>query len=155
VPWTIEDVNADIEEHFRVHLTKQTIQESLKLDARVKSCRRIPTQDRRTEVTSKEISDFFRRVIEIIDGVRSRFVFNMDEMGHQAWADRTEQVCVLPSPHESDHVYLPVSRAGKRITLMACIAADGSAVTPEIIIPRKTIDDDLVLTGLTPEKFII
>jgi hypothetical protein len=44
-------------------------------------------------------------------------------------------------------MYLTVSRAGKRITLMACIAVDGSAITPKIIIPKKTIDDDLVLIG--------
>jgi hypothetical protein len=107
----------------------------------------IPMEDRRTEVTSEEISDFFRRAIEIIDGVPSHFMLNMGEMGHRDWADRAEQMCVVPSTYESDHVYPPVSRAGKRIMLMACIAADGSAITSEIIIPRKTIDDDLVLTG--------
>jgi hypothetical protein len=155
VPWTIADVNAYIEEHFRVHLAKQTIHELLKLDARVKSCRRVPMEDGRTEVTFKEISDVFRRVIEIIDGVGSHFVFSMDETGHQDWADRAEQVCAVPSTRESDHVHLPVSHAGKRTTLMVYIAADGSAVTREIIIPRKTIADDLVLTGLTREKVII
>jgi hypothetical protein len=54
----------------------------------------------------------------------------MDEMGHQDWADRAEQVCMVPVTHESDHVYLPVSGAGKRIPLMACIAVDGFAITP-------------------------
>jgi hypothetical protein len=112
-------------------------------------------EDGRTEVTSKEISDVFRRVIEIIDGVRSHFVVNMDETGHQDWADRAEQVCAVPSTRESDHVHLPVSHAGKRTTLMAYIAADGFAITLEIIISRKRIDDDLVLTGLTLEKVII
>jgi hypothetical protein len=38
---------------------------------------------------------------------------------------------------------------------MACIGADGSALKPEIIIPRKTVDADLVLTGLTAEKVSI
>jgi hypothetical protein len=119
VPWTIADVNAYVEEHFRVHLTKQTIHELLKRDARVKSCRGISMEDRRTKMMPEVISEFFRRAIETIDGVPSHFVFNMDEMGHQDWADRAEQVCVISSTHESDHVYLPVSRAGKRTTLMA------------------------------------
>jgi hypothetical protein len=78
--------------------------------------------------------------------------FNIDEMGHQDWADRGQQTCVVPAADHDDYVYMPVSRAGKRITLMACIATDGSAIKPQIIIPRKTINDDLVLTGLTPEK---
>jgi hypothetical protein len=51
-------VNAYIKEHFRVHLTKHTIHELLKRDARVKSCRGIPMEDRRTEVTPEEISGF-------------------------------------------------------------------------------------------------
>jgi hypothetical protein len=79
----------------------------------------------------------------------------MDEMGHQDWADRTEKTCLVPSSHAEESVYVPVSRSGKRITLIACIAADGSALKPEIIIPRKTVDADLVLTDLTAEKVTI
>jgi hypothetical protein len=37
----------------------------------------------------------------------------------------------------------PVSRQGKRITLIACVAADGSYLRPAVIIPRKTYDDYL------------
>jgi hypothetical protein len=39
--------------------------------------------------------------------------------------------------------------------LMAFTAADGSAVTPQIVIPRKSVDDDLFLTRLTPEQVMI
>jgi hypothetical protein len=106
-------------------------------------------EDKRTEMTEDAILEFFRRAIEVTDGVPFHFIFNMNEMGHQDWAHRGEQTCVVPAAHHDDYVYMPVSRAGKRITLMACIAADGSAIKPQIIIPRKTIDDDLVLTGST------
>jgi hypothetical protein len=40
---------------------------------------------------------------------------------------------------------MPVSRTGKRITLMACIAADSSVLKPQVIVPRKTVDSDPVL----------
>jgi hypothetical protein len=106
-------------------------------------------------MTEEQIRDFFRKAFEAIDGAPSRFIFNMDEMGHQDWADRVNQVCVVPLTHKSDHVYLLVSRASKRITLMACIAEDGSAITPQIVIPRKTVDENLFLTGLPPEKVVI
>jgi hypothetical protein len=79
----------------------------------------------------------------------------MDEIGHQDWADRTEKTCVVPISHAEDHVYVPVSRAGKRVTLIACIAADGPVLKPEVIIPRKTVDGDMILTGLTSEKVTI
>jgi hypothetical protein len=46
-------------------------------------------------------------------------------------------------------------RCGKRITLLACIGADGSYMKPLVIIPRKTVDADLMLSGLTPEKVAV
>jgi hypothetical protein len=52
-------------------------------------------------------------------------------------------------------VDVPEPRTGKRITLVACISADESLLKPTIIIPRKTVDGDLVLTGLTTEKLAI
>jgi hypothetical protein len=76
----------------------------------------------------------------------------MDEMGHQDWADRQVKTCYVPSYHQHDQVFVPVSRTGKRITLVACIGADWSYLKPVIVIPRKTLDEDLVLTGLTQEK---
>jgi hypothetical protein len=153
--WTFADINAFIETRFHIHLIKQTIHKILKRDPRVKSCRGILMEDERTEVTQEQILDLFRNAIEAIDGVPSHFVFNTDEMGHQDWADPAEQVCVVPVTHESNHVYLPVSRASKRIKLMACIVADGSATTLQILIPRQTVDNNLFLTGLTPEKVVI
>jgi hypothetical protein len=44
----------------------------------------------------------------------------------------------------------PVSRAAKRIALLACNAADGSPAMLLVIIPRKTIEKELWLTGMTP-----
>jgi hypothetical protein len=95
---------------------------------------------------------FFQHAMQVTDGVPSHFVFNMDEMGHQDEANRTAKTCLVPAYHPTKHVYIPVSRTGKRITQMAAIAADGSVWKPEILIPRKTVDTDLLLTVLTSEK---
>jgi hypothetical protein len=77
---------------------------------------------------------------------------NMDEMGHQSWADAQETTCWVPSSADMEFVYVPVSRKGKRITLIGCIAADGSFLRPAVIIARQTVDDEILLKGLTPEK---
>jgi hypothetical protein len=76
----------------------------------------------------------------------------MDQMGHQEWADAATKICFVPASHAADRVYYPVPRTGKRITLLACVAADGSHLKPAVVIPRKTYDEDLMLFGLTPEK---
>jgi hypothetical protein len=92
---------------------------------------------------------------EIIEGIPAHFIYNMDEMGHQESADRHEKICYVPMRHTQPHVYYPVPRSGRRITLIGCIAADGSYCKPFVMIPRKTYDLDLALTGLTEEKVTV
>jgi hypothetical protein len=48
-----------------------------------------------------------------------------------------EQTCVAPAAHHDDYIYMLVSRAGKVITLMACIAAGGSTIKLQIIIAKN------------------
>jgi hypothetical protein len=75
----------------------------------------------------------------------------MDEMGHQEWADRKEAVCYVPKASTAKTIQFPVSRTGKRISLIACISADGTYVRPSIIIQRATFEDEAVTFGLTPD----
>jgi hypothetical protein len=96
----------------------------------VKSRRRILTEDKGIGVPQQQIWEFFATAIAARDGVAAYFLSNMDERWHQDWADRAEQDGLVPRAHESDHLLLPMSRAGKRITLMACIAANGHAILP-------------------------
>jgi hypothetical protein len=46
----------------------------------------------------------------------------------------------------------PVSRTGKRVTLIACIAADGSFLPPGIVICWKTFDHEFLFHEFTSEK---
>jgi hypothetical protein len=103
----------------------------------------------------EEVLDHIARLIGFVEGVPAHFVFNMDEIGHQDWADRQRKMCIVPASHDGTRVYSPLSRVGKRITLIACIACDGSFLIPTVIVARKTVDADLLLTGLTCEKVTI
>jgi hypothetical protein len=76
----------------------------------------------------------------------------MDEMGHQVWSDAIDTVCFVPNDENLSVVYYPVAREGKRITLIACIAADGSYMRPALILARKTFEDEVLETGLTRRK---
>jgi hypothetical protein len=40
------------------------------------------------EVTPAQIAEYFERAKEAIDGIPAHFVSNIDEMGHQEWADK-------------------------------------------------------------------
>jgi hypothetical protein len=79
----------------------------------------------------------------------------MDEMGHQDWADAKDCIVYVPAEEERKVIPLPVLRGGKRLTLVGAIAADGSSLTPMIIITRHTIDQDLQLFGIRDSTCMI
>jgi hypothetical protein len=102
--WTLADISRYTTGQFFIQMSWQTIHEFLKRDSQLKSCRGLPIEDQRTEVTKDIILEFFRRAVGIIDGVSSHFVVNIDEMGNQDWADRGES-SVVSAAHGRDCVY--------------------------------------------------
>jgi hypothetical protein len=68
---------------------------------------------KRVAVTPEQIQNFFCEGFRIIEGAPAHFVFNMDEMGYQEWADRKNATCVVPSSHEENHVNFPVADSKK------------------------------------------
>jgi hypothetical protein len=112
-------------------------------------------EEKRMELAHEEVLDHIARLIGFVEGVPAHVVFNMDEMGHQDWDDRQKKMCIVSASHHGTRVYYPLSRVGKRITLIACIACDGLFLRPTVIVPRKTVDADLLLTRLTREKVTI
>jgi hypothetical protein len=89
---------------------------------------------------------------DTIEGVPAHFVYNLDELGHQPWADAKVATCISQAEYTERTVYYHVSRQEERITLIAWVAADDSHLRLAVIIPRKTYDDDLCICGLTMEK---
>lgn len=154
-PWTMRDIGAYIGDRYNKAIQANTIRHLLDRDERIRHCPGIPIEEKRLQVNVEDIASYFHLLADLIQSVPGHFVYNMDEMGHQEWADRQEQICYVPTAHSGPHVYFPVPRTGKRITLLACIAADGSYLKPLIVIPRKTYDADLALTGITDEKVTV
>jgi hypothetical protein len=151
-PFTIKDICNFASESFRVDVLPNTMRHILARVTEIKRVTAIPMDDKRVAVSIEAIRDHFARLCATVSGAPAHFVFNMDEMGHQTWADAPNKKCYVPTTHPGHEVPYPVPRTGKRITLVACVAADGSFLKPTIIIPRKTIDLDLYTLGLTPEK---
>jgi hypothetical protein len=94
----------------------------------VKSVTAIPMDEKRLDVSIEQIKAPFATLFAQVSGAPAHFVFNIDEMGHQTWADAQNKTCFVPSDHPGDEVFYPVSRTGKRITLVSCVAADGSTL---------------------------
>jgi hypothetical protein len=60
-----------------------------------------------------------------------------------------------PTEFEGDSVPIPVNRAGKSITLVAGICADGSFLKPTGVVPRHTVHADLALFGVSDQNCTI
>jgi hypothetical protein len=139
-PWTAADICEFVRERFAIPVIPNTFHHIAARDQRLRSAEADPMENTRMQVPDSAIFDHFVNLAHAIEGVPAHFVFNMDEMGHQAWADAHSKVVFVP--HDApEQVYYPVPRSGKRITLIACIAADGSIVRPCVVIPRKTYSD--------------
>jgi hypothetical protein len=152
-PWTINELRNFTYTEFRVEISANTLYHVMAREPDIRACRAIPMDQSRIQVPVEDIRAHFQSLWNNISGAPAHFVFNMDEMGHQEWADAPEKVCFVPVSHAPDHVFYPVPRTGKRITLIACCSADGGVVRPAIVIPRKTFEDDELCTiGLSSEK---
>jgi hypothetical protein len=124
-------------------------------DDRLRPVEAAPMELERTTVTHEAIVSYLAHLSQIVEDVPPEFIFNMDEMGHQDYADAMKVTVFIPADDPRDVVPLPVSRAGKRITLVATICADGTYIRPLVIIPRKTVDQDLRLFGINDENCLI
>jgi hypothetical protein len=146
-------VRAFIRQTWGLDIKQDTLWHILHADGRIKAVEGKPMDSNRIRVPSAVIEKYLADLKRQIDGAPSHFVFNMDEMGHQDWADKRNKRCFIPAGATDEEVYFAVSRTAKRITLIACIAADGSHLRPALIIHRKTYSDDILLHGWSREKF--
>jgi hypothetical protein len=131
----IADILEFIQERSPRLVDKNSLYDWLQRQPWIKSCREVLMEDRRLPVSLAVITDYLRNAIALIDGLPAHFIFKGDEMGHQEWADRRGQTCFVPVFYQVDQVGYPVSRAGKQITLLVFIAADGSYAKSLVIIP--------------------
>jgi hypothetical protein len=151
-PLTLPEIGAIIRSKFNKVILPDTLYHALTRDSRIRPCKAEPIDERRAQVSDDAIREYFSTLFTTVSGAPAHFVFNMDEMGHQTWADAQQTVCFVPVDFEDSIVHYPVPRTGKRVTLIACIAADGSFIRPCLVISRKTFDDEILIQGFTPEK---
>jgi hypothetical protein len=55
---------------------------------------------------------------------------------------------IVPSTCQTDKVGIPIDRSTKRSSLLLCIAADGTFLKLMLILPRKTIQKELLEEGI-------
>jgi hypothetical protein len=149
-PASYKQVSIWLHEKWCVDLAPNTLWHTIRRIPMLRSAKVKPMEMKRLNVPDDAVHNWFTTLHDGISGTPAHFVYDMDEMGHQEYADAKPIQCVVPA-YVFDMPYYEVSRRGKRITLIVCIAADGSCVRPALIPFRQTYDDELVEYGFPPE----
>ena len=115
----------------------------------------IPTEDARADVDKVRLRLFYNdKLPDSVEGVHPSLVFNMDEMGAERYADRKRINVFLPEDEAPEDGGVPVGipRSSRRCTLIACIALDGTRLTPAIVTKTETVNSLLFESGYDPER---
>jgi hypothetical protein len=76
----------------------------------------------------------------------------MDKTDVDDWVDSHDVLVAIPRQGSDSKISIPIQRRSKRATLTACIAADGSAIKPLLIMSTGSIIEDIEEAGLTKDK---
>ena len=143
-----------IVENFQKDVSSDTLLHMIRRNTLAKTCTGIPMEKTRCEADLDEIVQFYEDLSLFFakNNVPDSFCFNVDESGFQPWADATNELVVIPVDANEKEIFFPIDRTTKRSSLVSAIAADGTYLGPLLIIPRKTIEKEMLACGYRPEN---
>jgi hypothetical protein len=112
----------------------------------------VPMEKERVHADPDAITEFYEKFERETRGLPAGLVINLDETGHQEWVDAHNEMVLVPCDFPHDKVPIPIDRSQKRCTLLAGIAADGTCLAPMVVVPMKTIEEEMYTMGCTPDK---
>ena len=92
-----------------------------------------------------ELSDIEKNLYDLnekIRGVPTRFLFNLDEIGCEEFADSQDIKVIVPKKYRGNCAPYGINRR-KRNSVLVCISADGFDCIPQITIRRSTIENEI------------
>ena len=151
-PPTCNDILNFVYDEFRISLIPDTFRHWINRKTEFSTASAAPMEEKRLEVTPEQILSYFAALEHAVDHVPASLVFNLDESGFQRFADaRHETVITRKGSPRPLH---PVSRSEKRATFLATITASGNFLRPMMIVPRSTIETELLCAGYDSEKVL-
>lgn len=142
---TTGDLLDFIAENFSKYLSNDTLRKiiSLRFQSKFKTCDGYAMDSLRLDANINDIEDNLNNLKELVEGVPINFIFNLDEVGIQEWADAQQQTVIVPSNYEKSTAPYEANRNGKRSSILVCISPNGLVGVPQYCVQRKTIDSEL------------
>jgi hypothetical protein len=84
-----------------------------------------------------------KNLIDFVQNIHTEFVFKMDEVGSEEWADAKPKKAFVPTFRAEETIRCDVKRGGRRVTVIVTISMAGEVLTPLLVIHRRTIDHEV------------
>ena len=152
-PATVNDCLNFILDNFNIAMLPDTFRKWINRSTCFATVEGHPMEQKRLEVTSADIERYFDTLHQALVGVPAALVFNLDESGFQRYADARNQVIIVEKGSQSQH--FAVNRSERRATFLAVVSADGRTVKPLVILPRSTIENEVLLAGYTEDQVVL
>ena len=138
---------------FSIDVSTNTLAHIVSNSKTMKICPGIPMEQIRAEVPLEIIIQHYEKLQSFLENanIPPQFVFNVDESGFQAFVDAVTIPVIVPYDYNGNTAVFGVDRNTKRASLIGCIAADGSALKPMIIVPRKRLAANLKHYGYSED----
>jgi hypothetical protein len=141
-----------VSEHYSLTLTKGCVIIFIRrhLDA-LKVCRALPQEDTRLSILRDYLEAYIESMRTTVAEKFVELVFNLDEVSFSDWEDRKPKKVIMPCTVSPQDIYHPVSRKYRHLTLLVCVSAGSTALTP-MVLTDSTIRDMIWSTGLRQDK---
>jgi hypothetical protein len=155
-PASYSDVSDFVSREFHIEVPMKTIRQHVKSIPGFKVIEGKPMDAKRLQCDPDEINRYYDVLQNFLarDALPSALVINLDETGHDDWGDKKKHKVVVPDTYDGNQIEIPVSRESKRSTVLGAIAADGTCLRPLVIVPRKSIEQELYQMGYTQNRIM-
>jgi hypothetical protein len=142
-PPSYADIQIHILDTFNVSVAGDTLRNLIRRTDRFRVVDGKPVEEEQVECDTAQIDAYYRNLGHILKDFPASLVINLDESGHNEWADRQMGKVVVPSSHIRPAIEVSISRKRKRATILGAITASGRHLKPLTIVPRGTLESEL------------
>ena len=142
---TLKDIVAQIAEVKHLRVSVDSLRMALLRRKKVKFINAKPVEACRLHLDDRKIQRFLDETEQLLRDVPLAFVFNMDETGINEKAVAKTKRAVVHDGFRGRQTEYPIPRNGGHSTVVACIAADGTAIPPLVVVTHRTTRNTLRL----------
>jgi hypothetical protein len=112
-PATFKQIRESIFDTWAIGIIQDTLTHIIGRIPELRSCKALPMEVARMHVPDEKICNWFRLLMDLVQDVACCLVYNVNELGHEEYADRKEKQCVVPSHVQGEVYYEEIHSQGK------------------------------------------